>query len=169
MSSNNGTGFDHANIERVLECASLPERAPAFAEGAKHMPCVECAIGTWWYDCLPKGAIFRCDCGTMLCVESAPDDVVVHVIDASDPVVTEAPPARPTAPGIEELLASGARRRAWADEARARLRRLMKRLVRTGGSEEDAAAICEAEAQHWREKFERRKQRERVAVNGAKP
>lgn len=168
MSSNNGTGFDHAGIDRIIARVTLPDRAPAFAEGAKHMPCVECAIGTWWYDRLPKGAIFRCDCGTMLCVESEPDDVVVHVTDASEPVVTTAP-VRPMAPGVEELLASGARRRAWANEARARLRRLVKRLVRTGGSEEDAAAICEAEAQHWREKHERRKQRERVAASGAKP
>lgn len=165
MSASNGTGFDHASIDRVIARATLPDRAPAFAEGAKHLPCVECSIGTWWQEPLVKGTIFRCDCGTMLLVESDVDDPVVHVVDASEPV-EPAPAVRPTAPGVDELIAAGNRSREWRVEASKRLHTLMRRLVRTGGSEEDAAAVLDGEAQKWRGKHERRKTRERSAAKG---
>ncbi len=170
MSARNGsaassTGFDTSDIERVIDDAA-PARRSAFAEGAVHMPCTECSAGTWWSKLLAKGTVFTCDCGERLLVESAPEDVVVHVVDA-DPIVDDrTPPTRPVDPEVDRLIAAGNRSREWRDEARKRLHTLMARLVRTGGSEADAAAVLESEAEVWRAKAERRKTRERA---GAKP
>lgn len=164
-----GTGFDTSDIEQVIDNAE-PVRRAAFAQGAVHMPCTECSEGTWWSKLLAKGTRYACACGQRLLVESEPADVVVHVVDDDAPVVDDRTPAvRPVDPEVERLIAAGNRAREWRDEAKQRLHTLMRRLVRTGGSEADAAAVLEGEAEVWRQKHERRKTRERTAPPGAKP
>lgn len=171
-----GTGFDTSDVEVA------PVRRASFEPGAVHMPCFECSMGSWWSKLFAKGTRFTCACGARLIVESAPEDVIVHVVDDCDgepgiaeahaPVEVEdrAPAVRPTAPGVDDLIERGNRAREWREEAKVRLHTLMQRLVRTGGSEADAAAVLEGEAERWRVKHERRKTRERsAAASGVKP
>jgi len=78
-------------------------------------------------------------------------------------VVEEPPAPRPVDPALVALMERAKISREWRDEARSRVHRLVRRLLRTGGNEDDAIAVLEGEVQKLVDKRQRRKKRERTA------
>lgn len=105
--------------------------------------------------------------GNGLAHDHADLDALIDDADDGPVVVDKTPPTRPVDPALEALMARGKASCEWRDEARARVHRLVRRLLRAGGgSEDDAIAVLEGEVQRLHDKRERRKKREK---SGATP
>lgn len=88
------------------------------------------------------------------------------IIDQGEVPLVEVPDIgpRPVDPALVELMERARISREWRDEARARVHRLVRRLLRVGGTEDDAIAVLEGEVQKLVDKRQRRKKRERTAI-----